>query len=207
MDAVEVRVLGCLIEKEITTPEYYPLTLNALVNACNQKNNRDPVVNYDEATVDDALRRLRAKGLSTVLTGGGNRVPKHSHRVNEKMNFGRRDLAIICELMLRSPQTLGELNARTERMHKFGGIDEVEACVNSLIERGLVARYPAGPGRKEPRYGHLLSGELPAPAAEEPVGGAASPDRLRALEGEIAELREKLGQIEREWTEFRKQFE
>jgi len=129
LDSEEVRVLGALLEKEITTPEYYPLSLNALVNACNQKSNRDPVVHFDEATVEQVLLRLRDKGWLLSITGAGSRVPKYGHRFSEKLNLGRRELAILCELMLRGPQTLGELRSRTERMHHFDELAEVESVI------------------------------------------------------------------------------
>ena len=135
LDAVEARVLGCLIEKEITTPEYYPLTLNALINACNQKSNRDPVVTYEEDDVAEALDRLRQKQLITMLTGGGNRVPKYGHRLQERLNLGRREVALLCELLVRGPQTVGELKDRAGRMHRFTDSDEVERCLRALSER------------------------------------------------------------------------
>src|SRR5579863_1946671 len=116
LSEVETRVLGSLVEKELTTPEYYPLSLNALINACNQKSNRDPVVSYDEETVSQAIDLLRNKGLATVITGAGSRVPKYAHRFSEKLNLGRREIAILCELMLRGPQTVGELRTRSERL-------------------------------------------------------------------------------------------
>src|ERR1700678_3237357 len=125
IDAAEARVLGALLEKEITTPEYYPLSLNALVNACNQKSNRDPVVSFDQATVEQALPLLREKGLLLTTTGAGSRVPKYGHRIAEKLNLGRRELAVLCELILRGPQTLGELRTRAERMHPFDDLAEV----------------------------------------------------------------------------------
>src|SRR6266849_8876574 len=128
----EIRVLGALLEKDITTPEYYPLTLNALINACNQKSNRDPMVNYDEETVLQALTLLRNKGLALKVTGAGHRVEKYSHRLGESLNLGRRELALLCVLMLRGAQTVGELRGRTERMHDFADLDEVERCLESL---------------------------------------------------------------------------
>src|SRR4051812_36582132 len=156
LDAVEARVLGALIEKEITTPEYYPLTLNALVNACNQKSNREPVVSYDDDTVHDALLRLREKKLSFSLTGAGMRVPKFGHRMVETLNLGRREVAILCELLNRGPQTVGELRTRAERMHKFSDLDEVESCLRLLAEREppFVVRLERQAGMKEPRWAH-----------------------------------------------------
>ena len=128
----EVRVLGALVEKEITTPEYYPLTLNALVNACNQKSSREPVVNYGEDTVSQALTLLRNKGLGLRITGAGHRVEKYGHTLGEKLNLGRREMALLCVLMLRGPQTVGELRGRTERMHDFEDLEEVERCLEAL---------------------------------------------------------------------------
>ena len=161
LDAVESRILGCLIEKEITTPEYYPLTLNALVNACNQRSNRDPLVNFDEDDVTAGLDALRQKQLVSTLTGGGNRVPKYGHRLQERLNLGRREMALLCELLLRGPQTTGELRDRAGRMHRFGDTDEVERCLRTLAERpeqSYVILLPRQPGLKEPRWAHLLSG-------------------------------------------------
>src|SRR5216683_5896950 len=134
LNEVECRVLGSLIEKEITTPEYYPLSLNALVNACNQKSNRDPMVNFDQETVEHALETLRDKGLLLTITGAGSRVPKYGHRISEKLNLGRRELAIVCELMLRGPQTLGELRTRADRMHPFEDLAQVESVIEHLPE-------------------------------------------------------------------------
>jgi uncharacterized protein YceH (UPF0502 family) len=202
LDAVEARVIGSLIEKDITTPEYYPLTLNALVNACNQKSNRDPVVQYDEDTVADAIDRLREKRLMSVLTGGSNRVPKYGHRLGEALNLGRRELAVLCELMVRGPQTLGELNARASRMHRFSDLDEVERTIRTLASHAsgpLVTELARQPGRKETRFAHLLSGEpvVGAEAAAEPAaarsGGLES--RVTALESEVARLREQLDRV------------
>ncbi len=148
LDAEEVRILGSLLEKEITTPEYYPLSINALLNACNQKSNRDPVVHWDEDTLERALYRLREKGLLVSITGAGSRVPKYGHRISEKLNLGRRELAILCELMLRGPQTLGELRTRAERMHPFGDLAEVESVLDHMPE--LVTKLPRRPGRRKP---------------------------------------------------------
>ena len=208
LDSVEVRVLGSLVEKEITTPEYYPLTLNALVNACNQKSNRDPMVSYDEDTVAEALATLKDKRLSFSLTGAGMRVPKYGHRVVETLNFGRREVAIMCELMIRGPQTVGELRTRTERMHKFSDLDEVESCLRGLAEHDppYVTRLERQSGMKEPRYAHLLSGEvteMSAPASAEPVRG----DRISSLEYELHQLRERVQFLEQQLTEFQKKFE
>src|SRR5271163_4541859 len=147
---VEVRVLGALLEKEITTPEYYPLSLNALVNACNQKSNRDPMVNFDPTQVEQALLLLREKGLLVTTTGAGSRVPKYGHRIAEKLNLGRRELAVLCELMLRGPQTAGELRTRGERMHPFDDLAEVLSVIERQPE--LIVKLPRRPGEKEVRY-------------------------------------------------------
>lgn len=212
LDSVEVRILGSLIEKEITTPEYYPLTLNALVNACNQKSNRDPVLNLDEETVADAVDTLRHRSLIGVLTGGSNRVPKYSHRLGETLNLGRRELPLLCELMLRGPQTVGELRDRAGRMHRFADTEEVEGCLRGLSERepvALVKQLPRQPGRKEARYAHLLTGEpeLGVEPAYERPGSATSADRLAVLEAEVGDLRKKVADLEQQWLNFKRQFE
>lgn len=214
LDPVEVRVLGSLVEKEITTPEYYPLTLNALVNACNQKSNRDPAVAYDEDTVSDAIDRLRHRSMVGVLTGGSNRVPKFNHRLWEALNIGRREVALLCELMLRGPQTSGELKDRAGRMHRFSDLDEVEACLAGMSSREpepLTVLLSRQAGRKEPRHAHLLSGAPDVSA--EPVGvigksaAADSEGRVEELEKEMVELRAKVADLEQQWLRFRQQFE
>jgi uncharacterized protein YceH (UPF0502 family) len=202
---IEVRVLGSLLEKEITTPEYYPLSLNALINACNQKSNREPVVNFDQETVEHALQTLRDKGLLLSITGAGSRVPKYGHRISEKLNLGRRELAILCELMLRGPQTLGELRTRADRMHSFDDLAQVESVIEHLPE--LITKLPRRPGEKEARYAHLLSG---APAISENEPEIVQPlrsDRIANLEAEVAELRSELESLKEQFAGFRKQFE
>ena len=203
LDASEVRVLGSLLEKEITTPEYYPLSLNALVNACNQKSNREPVVSYDEETVERALENLRAKGLAVRVTGGDNRVPKHGQRFTEKLNLGRREAALLCVLMVRGPQTVGELRGHTERLYAFDDLAGVESTLTHLAEQGMVMKLSRQAGSREPRYAHLLAGEVeaaePLPAPPLPRGPAQD-ERIAALETEFANLR-------REFDEFRKRFE
>jgi uncharacterized protein YceH (UPF0502 family) len=208
LDAVEARVLGALVEKEITTPEYYPLTLNALVNACNQKSNREPVVSYDEDAVSDALASLKEKRLAFTLTGAGMRVPKYGHRLVETLNLGRREIAILCELLNRGPQTVGELRTRAERMHRFSDLDEVESCLRGLSEREppFVVRLERQAGMKEPRWAHLFSGEvseLPAAAAAEP----ARAERLGGLEYELNQLRDRVQFLEQQFHDFQKKFE
>jgi hypothetical protein len=209
LDFDEVRVLGALLEKEVTTPEYYPLSLNALLNACNQKSNRDPVVHFDEETVERVLYALRDKGLLLNITGAGGRVPKYGHRLSEKLNLGRRELAILCELMLRGPQTLGELRTRAERMHRFDDISEVETVLDRMPE--LVTKLPRRPGEKEARYAHLLSGapDVAAAAPEHAVDSVALPraDRIAAVENEVAQLRQELEDLKQQFAGFQKQFE
>lgn len=196
----EIRVLGALLEKEITTPEYYPLTLNALVNACNQKSNREPVVNYEEEVVQQALALLRQKGLAVRISGAGHRVEKYGHLLGEKLNLGRREVAVLCVLMLRGPQTVGELRGRTERMYEFTELADVEHCLESLAAREpepLVTPLPRG------RWTHLLGG-VPDPTHEssDPPAAPASDveNRLAALEREVADLKQTL-------ESFRRQFE
>ena len=208
LQPVEVRVLGSLLEKEVTTPEYYPLSLNALVNACNQKSNRDPVVEFDSDTVDQALQSLRDRGLLLVITGAGSRVPKYGHRFAEKLNLGRRELAILCELMLRGPQTVGELRTHCERMHPFDDLEEVEAVMDRRPE--LIVKLMRRPGEKEVRYAHLLSGTpLISETAEEsdqPIR-ADRPDRIGLLEAEVAQLRDELENLKQQFAGFKRQFE
>src|SRR5580704_1430740 len=166
LDAEEVRVLGSLIEKEATTPEYYPMSLNALVNACNQKSNRHPAVNYDDEVVLQAIERLRDKKMAAIIMGSG-RVNKYAQRFSELLNLGRREMALVCTLLLRGPQTLGELSGRSERMHAFEDLEAVEHTLDRMAshEAGkLVMKLAKSPGQKEARYAQLLSGE---PAEEE----------------------------------------
>jgi uncharacterized protein len=213
LDPVEVRVLGCLVEKEIATPEYYPLSLNALVNACNQKSNRDPVVAYEDSAVEDALETLRIKGLSNRISGRDMRVPKFAHRLSEVFNFGRRETAVLCVLMLRGPQTVGELRGRSERLYTFDDLEAVESSLNRLAEwepQPLVKRLPRQAGFKEGRYAHLLSGDVEvadaAPAdsapAERSTGerGPGLQDRVAVLEAEVTDLK-------RQFEDFRRQFQ
>ncbi len=209
----QVRILGVLLEKEILTPEYYPMTVNAIINACNQKTSREPVVAYDEETVEEALAGLRSQGLASVLTGAGHRVAKHSHRISSALNLGRRELAVLCVLMLRGRQTAGELRGRTDRMHDFADLEEVESTLERLMnwEAGpLVARLAARPGHKEPRYLHLLSGpagaeDAPEEAALEPAPRSAG--RVAELEERVKRLEDELVEMRAEFALFRKQFE
>ena len=217
MSDVEVRVLGALIEKDMTTPEYYPLSLNALVNACNQKSNRSPVVGYDEPTVARVIESLREKKLALVLTGRDHRVPKYRHWAWETLGLGHREMAILCVLMLRGPQTLGELKDRTERMYNFDDLASVEVCLDHLTERQpepLVTKLARQPGAREPRYAHLLSGEVrpsepdaqPAPVQMLAPQGASA-DRMAKLQSDIDELRSEVLELKEQLSDFRKQFE
>ena len=190
LTAVEARVLGALIEKDLTTPEYYPLSLNALMNACNQKSSRDPVVGYDEGTVEDAVETLRQKGFARIVTGAGSRVAKYGHRLSETANMGRRELPLLCVLLLRGHQTLGELRGRTERMHEFTDTEEVERVLGAMED--WVVKLPHLPGTKEARYAHLMGGPVEVEAVSL---GAPRADRIGALEIEVAELRREIAFI------------
>lgn len=209
---VEVRVLGSLIEKDITTPDYYPLSLNALVNACNQKNNRDPVMALDEEAVRTALDSLQAQRLAGPASGADSRVTKYEHRLQEVFNFDRREIAILCVLLLRGAQTPGELRGRAERMYRFEALEDVNATLDRLSQREppLVAVLPRQPGTKESRYMHLLSGGAPAEGvATVRAAGAASAgdDRIGRLESEVSELRREVSEMREQLAAFRKQFE
>jgi uncharacterized protein len=205
LDAVEVRVLGALMEKEATTPEYYPLSLNALVNACNQKSNRDPVVDYDEHTVYDAVDRLREKGSALIITGSG-RVNKYAQRISEKLNLGRRELAVLCTLLLRGPQTLGEIKDRSERMFSFGDLNETERVLEKLNEwpgGALVKKLPRQPGHKEARYAHLLAGEPAVEFVAETV--TVPPTRVTQLEQDLQQLRSEFDELKRRFDQLEAQ--
>jgi uncharacterized protein len=210
---VEARVLGALVEKDITTPDYYPLSLNALVNACNQKNNRDPVMNLDESAVRDALNGLHDDGLAGPASGADGRVTKYEHRLQETFNFTRGETAVLCVLLLRGPQTPGELRGRTERMHQFEDLDAVQFSLQKLIQREppLVAVLPKQPGTKEARYAHLLSGEIDVAELQSqspsPVSKSADGERISRLEEEVANLQREVRDLKQQLEEFRKQFE
>jgi uncharacterized protein YceH (UPF0502 family) len=209
---VEVRVLGSLIEKDVTTPDYYPLSLNALVNACNQKNNRDPVMTLDEDVVRAALDTLQVQRLAGPASGADSRVAKYEHRLQEVFNFDRREIAILCVLLLRGAQTPGELRGRAERMFRFEELEDVHATLERLSQREppLVAVLPRQPGTKESRYMHLLSGST-APAEAAPARASASlsanDDRIASLESEVTELKKELTEMQHQLAAFRKQFE
>lgn len=214
LNEVECRIVGSLIEKEVTTPEYYPLSVNALVNACNQKSNRDPVMNLDEAVVRQALRSLEGQSLVRSVSPSDSRVTKYEHRMQEVFNFYRHETAILCLLLLRGPQTPGELRSRSERMHSFDDLGAVQSSLQHLMKREppLIEPLPRQPGTKETRYAHLLSGDVApaepelkvrADALERNVDG----DRVRQLEEEITGLKNEIADLKEQFRQFRKQFE
>lgn len=206
---IETRVLGSLIEKQVTTPEYYPLTLNALTLACNQKNNRYPVTSYSENQVADALESLREKNLAYVFYGSTSRVPKYKHVMPEVMHLNHAEVALMCVLLLRGAQTLGELRGNASRLHDFASLEEVEQTLDALISRDpepLVARVPRQPGQKEGRFAHLLSGEIDIEAAPAPVPSAGAPRRL-SLEQKVDALAAEVEQLKEQFEQFKKQFE
>jgi uncharacterized protein YceH (UPF0502 family) len=215
LTSIETRALGALIEKDITTPDYYPLSLNALVNACNQKNNRDPVMTLDEAAVRDALATLQEKRLAGPAGGADSRVPKYEHRLQEVFNFDRREVAVVCVLLLRGAQTPGELRGRTDRMYHFETLEDVVSTLDRLAQREprLVCMLPRQPGTKESRYMHLFSGEPAEGMAmvqemQEPqMHSFTSSDRLTRLEEEVVSLRRELADVQQQLATFRKQFE
>ena len=210
LTGAEARVLGSLVEKDITTPDYYPLSLNALVNACNQKSNREPVMELTESEVRDALEGLQDRRLAGPASGADGRVTKYEHRLQEVLNLGRAETAVLCVLLLRGPQTVGELRGRSERLFRFEHLDDVQSTLQRLMERdpALARALPRQPGAKEARYVELMSHE--APAAE--AARAARPahednDRVAALENEVGELRRRVGELEQQMESFRRQFE
>ena len=197
LNPVEARVLGALVEKEVTTPEYYPLSMNALINACNQKNNREPVMNLDEDAVRLALRGLEDDGLARP-SRGDSRVTKYEHHLQEVFNFTRGETALMCVLFLRGPQTPGELRGRTERMFRFEELDDVLGTLQRLMQRDppLVKALPRQPGTKEIRYAHLLSGDVEtAEVVETGVVAASDDDRVGRLEREVADLRREVAEL------------
>jgi uncharacterized protein len=215
LNAVEARILGSLIEKDITTPDYYPLTLNALTNACNQSSNREPVVSFGEADVTRGLDGLREKKLAFMFQGADSRVAKFGHRIAETFELARPETSILCVLLLRGAQTPGEIRGRTGRMHEFPSLEATEASLQALIERSpqpLAARLPRQPGMKEQRYAHLLSGEpsLPAPTAvapEPPTAALPENGRLGNVEQDVIELRAEVADLKQQVAELRKKLE
>jgi uncharacterized protein YceH (UPF0502 family) len=210
----EVRVLGALIEKDITTPEYYPLSLNALVNACNQKSNRDPVMQLDEDAVRDALDGLQQQRMAGPARGADSRVTKYEQRLQEVFNFTRPEIAVLCVLLLRGPQTPGELRGRAERLHRFEDLEDVQSALQKLMQRdpALAKVLARQPGTKESRYAHLLAGdvveaELPVHAGAPVEHSSSDAARIDRLEEEVAELRRELGEVKDRLERFRRQFE
>src|SRR6266542_2358470 len=214
LSEAEARVLGALIEKDITTPDYYPLSLNALVNACNQKNNRDPVMNLTEDAVRDALSSLQERRMAGPAGGADSRVTKYEHRLQEVFNFDRREIAVVCVLLLRGPQTPGELRGRTERMYRFETLDDVQSALQKLMERqpSLARVLPRQPGTKESRFMHLFSGdvsaEFAAASATATMRSTGDPieSRVASLEGEVSSLRSEIADLRHELAEFKRQF-
>jgi uncharacterized protein YceH (UPF0502 family) len=211
LNEIECRLLGSLVEKELATPEYYPLTLNSLTTACNQKSNRHPVMKLEESEVVRALDSLKLKHFALTAADGG-RVPKYRHLLYEHQRLEPAELAVMAELLLRGPQTVGELRGRVERMTVVG--DLIDTILQDLTERNLVTRLPRQPGRKEQRYAHLFSGEpvfleeeLLAPPEQARLRVMAENDRLSALEEEVRLLREEMAELRKELEEFRGQFE
>lgn len=207
----EIRVLGSLVEKDITTPDYYTLSLNALVNACNQKNNREPMMSLDEDSVRQALGMLQQKRLAGPAGGADSRVTKYEHRLQEVFNFDRREIALVCVLLLRGPQTPGELRTRSERMYRFETLEDVQSALQKLMDRQppLARVLPRQPGTKESRYVHLFGGEIPdtveAPADTSQLVSRDS--RLDRLEADVASLRSEISELKRQFAEFKLQFE
>jgi len=213
LNAAEARVLGALIEKDITTPDYYPLSLNALINACNQKNNREPVTNFDEETVRLALRNLSDKQLAGMARGADGRVAKYEHHLQEVYNFTRPETAILCVLLLRGPQTPGELRGRTERMHRFEHLEDVLSGLQQLMRRDppLAKALGRRPGTKEIRYAHLLSGDVEAwePSAESAghADDSGSAERIAQLEQQVAALRGEVAELKQQMADLRRLIE
>lgn len=210
----EVRVLGSLIEKDITTPDYYPMSMNALVNACNQKSNRDPFMQLDEDQVRDALEGLQQQRMAGPARGADSRVTKYEQRLQEVFNFTRAEIAILCVLLLRGPQTPGELRGRADRMHHFEALDDVQSALHKLMQREppLVKVLRRQPGTKESRYAHLLAGDVIEPdtpdyVPQKPRLDTADVERINRLEADLAELRREFGDIKDQLERFRKQFE
>ena len=211
---IETRVLSALVEKQLTTPEYYPLTLNSLTTACNQKNNRNPVTSYSEEQVAQGLETLREKNLAYVFYGSSSRVPKYKHVMPEVLHLTAAETALMCALMLRGPQTPGELRSNASRLHEFSGLEEIESTLNALISHDpepFVVRLPRQPGQKEVRFAHLLNGEVAVETtAEESVTRrVVSPqgDRLAKLEQEVNELKGQMETLQQQFDQFKKQFE
>ena len=211
LNDIEVRILACLIEKELTTPEYYPLSLNSLTNACNQKSNRNPVVSYDETDITQGIGSLQEKGLVRKSLTSGDRVSKYLHAILDRFDLSRQEMAILCELMLRGPQTVGELRSHTERMSVFESLEQVENTLRGMAEHDppLTLKMSRETGRKECRYLHLFSGgiETVRDFIAEPAAAQMSPhEKIRKLEEEIVSLRSELEELKQSFAEFKSQF-
>ena len=207
---IQARVIGALVEKHLTTPEYYPLTLNALVNACNQKTNREPVTSYTEAIVQQTLDDLRDKNLVYVFYGSTSRVPKYKHIFGDYFELESSEIAVVCVLMLRGAQTLGELRERTHRLYEFSGVGEVGETLDNLSRRDepLIVKLERQAGQKEARFAHLLSGEVTSYQPPERVSrSTANDERIEKLEQEVTSLRSELNDFRQNFEEFKKQFE
>ncbi|MGH9820479.1 MAG: YceH family protein [Pyrinomonadaceae bacterium] len=213
LSETEVRVLGCLVEKQLTTPEYYPLTLNALIAACNQKSNREPVVSYDETTVMRALDSLRDQNLVYVFHGSTSRVVKYKHMVPSVYELDPAETAALTVLMLRGPQTVGEIRGRTDRLYEFESLGGVQDVLENLARRNesLVVRLDRLPGQKDARYAHLLAGEIDiksvSATAVRPTANSLSDERIELLEREVERLREQFASLSETFDTFKKQFE
>lgn len=216
LNEYELRALGALVEKQIATPDYYPMTLNALVNACNQKNHRDPVVAYDEATVAKALETLREKNLAYVFHGSEARAPKYGHLFPKAFDLSEAEVPLMCVLVLRGPQTPGELRSRSQHLRAFESLAEVETLLQglSLRDEPLIVKLPRQPGSRESRFAHLLGGAVEmeqveaAPRAPSSVQQSqAGNEKIAKLEEEVAALRHELNELKQQFADFRKQFE
>ena len=213
LDPVELRILGCLMEKDLATPEYYPMTLNALVNACNQKSNRDPVMSLGESEVLAAIDSLREKNLVYTFHGSTSRTVKYKHVLPSVLDLEPSAVAVVTLLLLRGPQTIGELRGRSERLHEFKDLGEVQQTLNEMGTRDepLVVKLERQPGQKDARYAHLLSGEVDVTAVvsvpQRSAADEGSSERLEKLEEQVASLRSELESIRGTLDEFRKQFE
>jgi uncharacterized protein YceH (UPF0502 family) len=215
LNDVECRVLGALVEKDITTPDYYPLSMNALINACNQKSSREPVMNLDEGAVRAALASLQEKRLAGPTSTADSRVTKYEHRLQEVYNFTRGETAVLCVLLLRGPQTPGELRGRTERAHGFDSLEEVQSTLQRLAEREppLVTMLPRQPGTKETRYMHMFSAnqaaywESPSSASAGVQVSSEDGERLARLEVEVENLKKETAELRQIFADFRRQFE
>ena len=214
LNETEARIVGALVEKQLTTPEYYPLTMNALIAACNQKNNREPVTSLDETTVANALEGLRDRNIVYVFYGSNSRVPKYKHMLPSVYELEPPEVAVLDVMLLRGPQTLGELRTRTERLFGFSGLGEIQETLDSLARREdpLIVKLERLPGQKDARYGHLISGPIDmervaAAAVPSSRSGGGDASRVEALEQQVSALRSEVDDLKATFEEFKKQFE